>query len=77
MQKYIGGILVDSANFSSEYSQNTNYTITVNFSPGQTTVNAFGEVITINTDSSSITVNSFEVELRQQDAFFDNVSYTD
>ncbi len=77
LEKYVGGILVDSTDFTSEYSQNINYSITVNFSPGQTTANAFGEVITINNDSSSIMVNSFEVTSSQQDAYFDNISYTD
>ncbi len=76
LQKYVSGTLVDSANFLSEYSQNNNYSIAINFSPGQTTVNAFGESLTINTDSSNITVNSFEIETRQQDAYFDNISYT-
>ncbi|MEE9573538.1 MAG: hypothetical protein V3W20_10855 [Candidatus Neomarinimicrobiota bacterium] len=77
LQKYVSGTLVDSANFTIEYSQNNNYSITVNFSPGQTTVNAFGETLTINTDSSSIMVNSFEINPNQQDAYYDNISYTD
>ena len=77
IRKYVGGTLVDSSSFTNEYSQNNSYGITVNFSPGQTTVNAFGEVITINTYSSSIMVNSFEVEGRQQDAYFDNISFSD
>ncbi len=62
LRKYVGGILVDSANFTIEYSQNNNCSITVNFSPGQTTVNVFGETLTINTDSSSIRVNSLRLK---------------
>ena len=73
--KIIGGAVVDSALFSNEYAQNNNYTVTINFSPGETTVNAFGEVLTINTDSSSIMVNSFEIDTSQQDAFFDNILF--
>ena len=38
---------------------------------------AFGEVLTINTDSSSIMVNSFGFEVSQQDAYVDNISFTD
>ena len=77
LRKYVGGTVVDSASFSSQYSQNSNYTITINFSPGLTTVNAFGEVLTINSNSSSIMVGSFEVESMQQHAYYDNISYKD
>ncbi len=77
IRKYVGGVIVDSANFSIGYSQNNYYSITIDFSPGQTTVNAFGETLTINTDSSSIMVNSYEIDTHQQDAYFDNISYTD
>ncbi len=75
LKKYVGGILVDRADFSIEYSQNNNYCITMDFSPGQTTVNAFGETLTMNTDSSNIMVNSLEIETRQQDAYFDNITF--
>ncbi|MDR4497403.1 MAG: hypothetical protein MRK02_05700 [Candidatus Scalindua sp.] len=75
LKKFVGGAVVDSAVFSSQYSQNTNYTITINFSPGLTTVNAFGQVLTINTNSSSIMVGSFEVESTQQRAYYDTISY--
>ena len=75
LKKFVGGAVVDSAFFSSQYSQNTNYTITINFSPGLTTVNAFGQVLTINTNSSSIMVGSFEVDSTQHRAYYDNISY--
>ena len=75
--KHISGSVVDSASFASEYAQNNNYTITITFSPSQTTVSAFGQNLVINTDSSGITVNSFEVEITQQDAYFDNIFYRD
>ncbi len=77
MIKVAGGVVVDSVSFSNEYSQNANYSIKVNFSPGKTTVNAFGEMLTIDTDISSIMVNSFEVNTTQQDAYYDNILYTD
>ena len=76
IEKFVGNVQVDSQQFSNEYSQNTNYTITVNFSPGVTTVNAFGDILTINTDSSTILVSSCAVELKQQNGFFDNISYS-
>ena len=75
IRKIVNGTVVDSASFTSQYTQNTNYHITVNFSPDQTTVNAFGQSITISTNKSSIPVNRFEIEVQQQDAYFDNISY--
>jgi alkaline phosphatase len=75
IRKIVNGTVVDSASFTSQYTQNTNYHITVNFSPDQTTVNAFGQTITISTNKSSIPINRFEIEVQQQDAYFDNISY--
>ncbi|MDR4499306.1 MAG: Ig-like domain-containing protein [Candidatus Scalindua sp.] len=77
LNKVVGGSVVDSTSFSSQYSQNTNYTITINFSPGLTTVTAFGDVLTINSNKSSIMVGSFEIESTQQHAYYDNVLYAD
>ncbi|MEA1901797.1 MAG: SGNH/GDSL hydrolase family protein, partial [Thermodesulfobacteriota bacterium] len=42
----------------------------------QTTFEAFGEVIVLNTDSTIITVSSFETEVRQQNAYYDNILYS-
>ncbi|MDL1965034.1 MAG: hypothetical protein LWW98_12070, partial [Deltaproteobacteria bacterium] len=77
VRKVVNGIVVDSAPFLNEYTQNINYQITINFSPNQTTFEAFGEVIVLNTDSTIITVSSFEAEARQQDAYYDNILYCD
>ncbi len=59
-----------------KYTQNNNYNIKITFSPNLTTVNAFGEILTLNTDSNTILVDSFEVETFQQDAYYDNILYT-
>ena len=75
--KVINGQVVDSATFLNGYVQNTNYHITINFSPSQNTVNAFGNTLIISTNTSSITVGSFEIEVTQQDAYFDNIVYSD
>ncbi|HHD80516.1 MAG TPA: hypothetical protein ENK99_02765, partial [Campylobacterales bacterium] len=75
VNKYINGNLVDSQNFNSEYTQNTQYTLSIDFSPSSTTINAFGQTITINTNISPITVNAFLIETTQQDAFYDNINY--
>jgi hypothetical protein len=74
-QKVVNGVVVETVDFQSEYSQNNNYHIVIDFSPGRTTVSAFGETLTLSTDSNPIVVNSFEIELEQQDAYFDNFVY--
>ncbi|MFV9644899.1 MAG: SGNH/GDSL hydrolase family protein [Desulfobacterales bacterium] len=75
IKKVINGQVVESVSFVNEYSQNTNYQITIDFSPGQTQVEAFGEVHVLSTDNSSIIVSGFEVESAQQDAYYDNIAY--
>ena len=71
--KYVNGVRVDSSNFVQGYSQNNSYVITVDFSPEATTVKAFGQVVKINANLSNIQVNSFSIELSQQDAYLDNI----
>lgn len=77
VKKIISGIEVDNAAFSSEYTQKNNYSITISFSPNLTTANAFGEMLTMNKDGNRIIVKSFMLNTRQQDAFYDNIAYTD
>ena len=76
ISKYVGGLKVDTAAFSSGYTQGRDYTITIYFSPTGTTVEAFGQVLAMDTDSTVVTVSSVEVELAQQDAYFDNIAYS-
>ncbi len=76
IRKFVNNVEEDIASFTSNYSQNNNYTITVDFSPTETTVTAFGDVLMINTDGTAINVNSFEANSYQQDSFFDNISLT-
>ena len=73
IRKFVGGVEAESASFTAEYSQNNNYTISIDFSPTQTTVDAFGDQLTLNTNTASIAVDSFEVEASQQTAYFDNI----
>ena len=75
IKKFVGGVEVDSANFLNEYTQDTTYPITINFSPSETSVEAFGDVITMNSDGSSILVRYCGAETIQQDAYFDNILY--
>ena len=76
IRKFVGGNTtpVETASFTAEYSQGNNYTISIDFSPTNTTVTAFGDVLTLNTNTASINVDSFEVEASQQTAYFDNIS---
>ena len=76
ISKYVNGVKVDSALFTNEYTQGVNYTVSIAFSPNVTTVEAFGETLTMNSDNTAITVNSFSVETLQQDAFYDNIVYS-
>jgi len=74
--KVVNGIEVDNISFTSEYSQNINYSIIVSFTPFATTVQAFGESLTMNSDTTAVAVSSFSVWSAQQDSFYDNIVYT-
>ncbi len=76
VQKFVNGSSVDSAAFTSNFSQDLNYTITVDFSPTETTVNAFGDILVLSADSTIINVTSFAMQSNQQDSFFDNILFT-
>ncbi len=76
MKKVVAGVEVENVSFTNEYTQNTDYTITISFSPNLTTVNAFGDELTLSTDSNTVLVNSFEIETNQQDSYYDNILYT-
>ena len=75
MKKFVGGVEVENVPFTNGFVQNTNYSITINFSPTLTTVNAFGNVLTLNTYTTSILINNFEIETNQQDAYYDNILF--
>ena len=74
VRKYVNGIRVDSSNFVQGYSQNNSYGITIHFSPKATIVEAFGQIVIIEQDVSNILINSFSIDLSQQDAYLDNIS---
>ncbi|MBN2066177.1 MAG: Ig-like domain-containing protein [Candidatus Thermoplasmatota archaeon] len=76
LKKFVNGVHVDNANFQNEYTQNHPYQLTIHFSSDLTTVEAFDELIFINSESSSIMVSGFEIETRQQDAYYDNIFYS-
>ena len=76
VDKVVNGQAVDSAAFATGYNQNISYHLSVNFTPGEVRVEAFGQVITLTGNSAGILVGTIEVELRQQSAYFDNISFT-
>ena len=69
----MNGVKVDSVAFTGEYIQGTNYTISITFTPTVTTVEAFGDILTLNRDTTAIAVSSFSIDTFQQDAYFDNI----
>ncbi len=77
IMKMVDGVEVDRIDFLNGYSQGSNYNIKINFTPDETTVEAFGETLVLNADSSSFIVKNFNVKITQQDAYLDNILFTD
>jgi lysophospholipase L1-like esterase len=75
IKKVINDQEVEIATLQNEYSQDISYHILINFSPAYTKIIAFGEVFTFQTDINAISVNRFEIELIDQDGYFDNIRY--
>jgi len=74
--KYVAGVRVDKAWFTHKYVQSRNYQIKVSYSPSSTTVEAFGETLTIHSDHSAIDVSEFSVRTKYQNACYDNIIAT-
>ena len=77
IRKVIAGREVGKILLPNAYSQAKDYHLLVNFTPQSTRFLAFGKSLTINTDTTAIVVNKFEVELKQQDGIFDNIEFTE
>jgi hypothetical protein len=76
LTKVVGGVAVDTVSFTGGYSQNTPYTITIDFSPNLTVAAAFGQDFALVQDATPLTITRFEIESYQQNVYFDNVSYS-
>ncbi len=74
--KYVNGVKVEAKPFTAEYTQGINYTITVNFSPESTNIEAFGQTIILDTNNAEIDVSAFWVNTLQQDAYYDDIVYS-
>ncbi len=73
VEKIVGGRVVESVFFASEFVQGNIYSIVVDFSPTTFIVTAFGDQVTLSRNSSAINVSTFEIEARQQDVYLDNI----
>jgi len=75
VSKVVNGQVVDSVALTAGYSQNINYHVQVIFTPESVRFEAFGQVITLTSNSAGIFVETFQIELAQQSAYFDNISF--
>ena len=75
IRQVINGVVVAEAALQNEYTQNTEYGVSINFAPTLVTVTAYGETVTLTT-ASSLLVQGFEIELEQQDAYVDNIAFS-
>jgi len=76
LRKFVNGTEVAKTQDGTQYKQNTNYSIKINFSPTQVTVQGFGPALTLNTSTAGFDISSFAIDISQQDAYFDNFEYT-
>jgi hypothetical protein len=76
VNKVVGGVVVDNVSFLPMYTQGNTYNIKITFSSTQVKLEGFGTpapvILTIN-DPTAISVNGFNVETGQQDAYYDNI----
>jgi hypothetical protein len=73
ISKYINGKRVEVKWFKEGYEQGKDYTINVSFSPSSTRVEAFGQTLTIDKNSTPISVKSFTVKTKNQTVNYDNI----
>jgi|GEM_PF-3126137 len=75
LKKVIAGVTVDSVSCHKEYRQGQNYHLQVTFAPNRLSSSGFNETITLENHHEPIKVQWFEIQLWQQDAYFDNILY--
>jgi lysophospholipase L1-like esterase len=76
VRKVDQGQEVDTIALHSAFSQGVNYHLLVNFRPTDCKVIAFGEILILGADTAPLKLNSLEIELLQEDGFFDNIELT-
>lgn len=77
VSKVVGGVAVETASFASNYVQNADYNLRVDFAPGNTGVQAFGQSFALVQDATPIAITRFEIEAYQQDVYVDTILYGD
>jgi len=73
--KVVGGVVTDNVYLpQTAYNQGATYNLKITFSPSQVVLEGFGTPVTLNTsNNTAITVNSFQIDTGQQDAYYDNI----
>lgn len=75
-KKVVAGQVVATASFATGYAQNVDYTVRIDFAPGQASVHAFGQTLALS-QNTPLDVTSFEIEAYQQDLYVDTILYGD
>ena len=77
IRKVVNGVEVGVASFSSGYSQGVAYHPVITFVSGMLSVEGFGNTLTLAGDATPLQISSFDLYLSQQDAYLDNINFTD
>ena len=72
--KRFNGSTVDNVAFTPTVSSGTGYFIKIAFTPDLTTIDAFGQTVSLSADSSPIPVEKFSIATVEQDADYDNLT---
>jgi fibronectin type 3 domain-containing protein len=75
IKKVIRGFTVDSTSCRNEFQQGSKYKVDVRFAPHEMMLVGFNEIIKIDKNNAPINLIEFEIQLLQQDAYFDNIYY--
>jgi hypothetical protein len=75
IKKVVRGFTVDSTACRYEFQQGQHYRVNINFSPEAMLMIGFNETLKIENNNYPIKVREFEIQLLQQDAYFDNIYF--
>ena len=73
LRKVVGGVVVDSQPFAAEFALNDLYSLALAFAPDSATAFGFGNAVTVNSNTTAIDVNRFEIDFVQLDGYIDNL----
>jgi len=72
--KRFNGSTVDNVAFNPTITTGTGYFIKIVFTPDLTTVEAFGQTISLSADPTPVPVEKFFITTVEQDAYYDNIT---